>query len=70
VRQIELHTLEQSLAMRQQTGEIDGKAATLTHVGAMLFHQERYEDAMPLLAQAYAIFQKSARLRRKPQEVS
>jgi tetratricopeptide (TPR) repeat protein len=53
-----LRYLEQSLAIRQQIGDINGMAVTLTNMGAMLFEQDRYEEATPLLLQAQAIFQK------------
>ena len=53
-----LRYLEQSLAIRQQIGDIAGVATNLNNMGAMLFEQERYEEAIPLLMHAYQIRQK------------
>ena len=53
-----LRYLEQSLAILQQIGDIYGMAATMANIGAMLFEQESYEEAIPILMQAYAILEK------------
>ncbi|MBK7936100.1 MAG: tetratricopeptide repeat protein [Lewinellaceae bacterium] len=50
--------LEQSLKVRQAIRDIPGVATTLNNMGAMLFEQNRPEEAVPLLMKAYQIFQK------------
>ncbi len=53
-----LRYLKQSLAIRQQIPDILGEAETKTNMGVIFFKQSRYEEAIPLLVQAYDIFQK------------
>jgi len=43
----------------QQIGDMAGVATTLSNMGAMLYEQNRYEEAVPLLIHAYQIFQKT-----------
>jgi len=50
--------LEQSLAIRQQIGDLNGIAENSHNMGALYFDQGRYQEAIPLLMQAYRIFQK------------
>jgi len=49
--------LEQSLGIMQEIGDIAIMATTLNNMGAILFEQERFEEAIPLLVQAYQIRQ-------------
>ncbi|MCO6491414.1 MAG: tetratricopeptide repeat protein, partial [Phaeodactylibacter sp.] len=53
-----LSYLEKSLKIQQEIGDINGMATTLTNMGAMLFEQQRFEEAIALLMPAYQIFEK------------
>ena len=46
------------LQICQEIGDINGMATTMANIGAMLFEQESYEEAIPILMQAYAILEK------------
>jgi len=50
--------LEQSLKIRQDIGDAYGLAETLTNIGAVFYKQNRREEALPLLWQAYQILKK------------
>jgi hypothetical protein len=50
--------LEHSIAIQQQIGDTHGMAVTLANKGALLLEQNRCEEALPLLMQAYAVFKK------------
>jgi hypothetical protein len=43
----------------QQIGDMAGVATTLSNMGAMLYEQNRYEEAVSLLMHAYQILQKT-----------
>ena len=53
-----LEYFQKDLNICNEIGDIHGMAITLTNMGVMLFEQEKHEEAIPFLFQAYHIFTK------------